>query len=322
MIKEEVCCLLFCLFQLVLTLFSNAQAAEQIVLKTVNSAIYGTLETPKGTQPVPVALIISGSGPTDRDGNSAIAGKNNSLKMLAEVLAAKGIASVRYDKRGVAARAGIRPKEEEIRFEVFIKDAEEWGRLLLQDRRFSMLIITGHSEGALIGSVACKRIGAQGFISIAGAGRPAFEVIYTQLKKNTLPELLSEANIILDHLKKGETTDRVPPSLMYLFRPSIQPYLISWFRYDPAHELSQLTVPVLIVQGTTDLQVSILDAELLSKANKSARLLIIDGMNHVLKTVPNDLELQIKSYSNPGLPIPSELTDKMAAFIKELNDKK
>ena len=114
------------------------------------------------------------------------------------------------------------------------------------------------------------------------------------------------------------TTDRIPPSLMALFRPSVQPYLISWFRYDPARELSRLAVPILIVQGTTDIQVGLSDAEGLLKANKRARLLLIEGMNHVLKIVTNQAELQVKSYSDPGLPIAPELTEKVAGFIKEL----
>jgi len=298
--------------------FGNVEAGEPIVLKTGSGAIHGTLETPKDLRFAPVALIVSGSGPTDRDGNIAFMGKNNSLKMLAEGLAASGIASVRYDKRGVAASAAAGPREEALRFETYVEDAEGWGRILLQDRRFSRFIIIGHSEGALVGAVACRRIGAHGFVSIAGAGRPAFELIGSQLKRNAPPALLAESNAILDRLRKGLTTDRIPPSLMALFRPSVQPYLISWFRYDPARELSRLAVPILIVQGTTDIQVGVSDAERLLKANKRARLLLIEGMNHVLKIVTNQAELQVKSYSDPDLPIAPELTEKVAGFIKEL----
>lgn len=195
--------------------------------------------------------------------------------MLSGGLAAKGIASLRYDKRGVAASAAAGLKEVDLRFDMYIEDAERWGRLLREDRRFSQLIIVGHSEGALIGTVACRRLGAQGFISIAGAGYPAFEVLETQLKKNMPSDLLSESNAILELLKRGATTEKVPSSLLALFRPSVQPYLISWFRYDPVHELSQLTVPALIVHGTTDIQVSKSDAERLVRGNKLTRPLFI-----------------------------------------------
>jgi pimeloyl-ACP methyl ester carboxylesterase len=307
---------------LLLGLFSTVEAADSIVLKADGGELYGTLEVPKGAHTVPVALIISGSGPTDRDGNNTLVGKNNCLKMLAEGLAVKGVASIRYDKRGVAASAAAGPKEADLRFDTYIEDAERWGKLLLQDRRFSQLIIVGHSEGALIGAVACRRLGAQGFISIAGAGYPAYEVLEIQLKKNLPPGLLSESNRILDLLKAGTTTDKVPSYLVTLFRPSVQPYLISWFRYDPVLEVSRLRVPTLIAQGTTDIQLSTSDAERLAKCNKLARLLLIERMNHVLKSVPIDPELQMKSHSDPGLPISQELVDNIAAFIKEVSHKR
>jgi pimeloyl-ACP methyl ester carboxylesterase len=307
---------------LLFPLVSTVEAAEPISLKTDSGELYGTLEIPKDAHAVPVALIISGSGPTDRDGNNPLVGTNNSLKMLSEGLVAKGIASLRYDKRGIAASAAAGPKEADLRFDMYIDDAERWGNLLLHDRWFAQLIVIGHSEGALVGAVACGRLAAQGFISIGGAGYPAFELLEAQLKKNLPPGLLSESNTILDLLKKGMTTDKVPPSLMALFRPSVQPYLISWFRYDPTYEVSRLVVPTLVVQGTTDIQVGTSDAERLAKSNKLARLSLVEGMNHVLKSVPGDPGLQMKSYGDPDLPISQNLVDKIAAFIKELSDKK
>jgi hypothetical protein len=302
-----------------LMLLNNAEASsDPIVLETGRGTIYGTLEIPKGDDLVPVALIISGSGPTDRDGNNILAGKNNSLKFLAEGLALKGIATVRYDKRGVAGSAAAGIKEEDLRFDTYIQDAESWGNLLKKDQRFTRLVIIGHSEGALIGAITCRKIGAQGFVSIAGSGRPAFELIETQLKKNAPPDLLSESKIVLDQLRQGKTTEKISPSLMALFRLSVQPYLISWFSYSPEQELSQISVPSLIVQGTTDLQVGTSDAERLLKSNKLARPLILNGMNHVLKTVPDNIELQKKSYGDPNLPVSQELIDKIAVFIKGL----
>jgi len=178
---------------ILLGLVGTVMAGDPMVLKMDSGEPYGTLEVPKGAHAVPVALIISGSGPTDKDGNNPLAGKNNSLRMLAEGLVVKGIASLRYDKRGIAGSAAAGPNEADLRFDTYIEDAERWGRLLVQDRRLTTLIIIGHSEGALIGAVACRRLGAQGFISIAGAGYPAFEILETQLKKNLPPDLLSES---------------------------------------------------------------------------------------------------------------------------------
>jgi uncharacterized protein len=310
-------------FMFFLIAFNNAEAAsDPILLETGSGTIYGTLEIPKGDEPVPVALIISGSGPTDRDGNNILMGKNNSLKLLAEGLALKDIASVRYDKRGIGASAAAGTKEEDLRFDTYIQDAESWGKLLKQDKRFSRLVIIGHSEGALIGTIACKKLGANGFVSIAGSGQPAFELIETQLKKNAPPDLLSESKIILDQLKKGKTIEKISPSLMALFRPSVQPYLISWFAFSPEQELSQISVPSLIVQGTTDIQVSASDADRLLKSNKLAQPFLITGMNHVLKIVPDNMDLQKKSYGDPNLPVPQELIDKIADFVKGFKDGK
>ena len=300
-------------------LAGSASAAESITLKVNGGRLFGTLEAPPGAPPYPVALIISGSGPTDRDGNNPLAGENKSLKMLAQGLAAKGVASLRYDKRGVGASLKAAPKEADLRFDTYIKDAAGWGRLLLGDARFNHLFIIGHSEGSLIGAAACHGLGVWGFVSIAGAGYPAYEVIETQLHNNLPPDLFSQSNRILGLLKAGRATREVPPSLMALFRPSVQPYLISWFRYDPVREVSRLKVPCLIVQGTTDIQVSVSNAERLAQSNKLARLLIIKGMNHVLKTVPLDQGLQIRSYGDPDLPISRELVDKAAAFINEVS---
>jgi pimeloyl-ACP methyl ester carboxylesterase len=228
---------LFLSVALLLAVATFVQAGEPVVLKTERGELHGTIEIPKESYRGPVALIISGSGPTDRDGNNPLAGKNDSLKMLVEGLAAKGIASLRYDKRGIGASAAAGLKEEEVRFDTFIEDAERWGRLLRKDGRFSRLIIIGHSEGALIGTAACRRLAAEGFISIAGAGYPAFEVLDSQLKRNLPPDLLSGTKEIMERLKRGATTEQVPPFLFALFRPSVQPYLISWFRYDPVQEL-------------------------------------------------------------------------------------
>ena len=231
-------------------------------LETPTGTLFGTLELPEGAAPYPVALLIAGSGPTDRNGNSALlAGHNNSLKMLAEALAARGIASLRYDKRGIGDSAKAATDESALRFETYIADAVLWAKQLQGDARFSRLTIIGHSEGALIGAVAAREVGARAFVSLAGVGRPAPDVLLGQLRASLPPDLMQRAEEIIRDLRAGTTVETVPAELQVLFRPSVQPYLISWFRYDPATEIKKLEMPVLIAQGTTDIQVSVEDAK-------------------------------------------------------------
>jgi len=300
---------------------------EPIILETPTGKLFGALELPKSSAPLPVALIIAGSGPTDRNGNTrGVPGANNNLKYLAEGLAAQGIASVRYDKRGVAESIKAATSESELRFDTYIDDAVLWiddavlwGKQLRADKRFSSVIIIGHSEGSLIGMVAAQKIGADAFISIAGAGRPLPQVLIEQLKRNLPADLQSQAEMIVKSLSEGKIVEDVPPALGgALFRRSIQPYLISQFRYDPAKEIAKLSIPVLIAQGTTDIQVPAQDAKLLAQAKPSASLLMIEGMNHVLKEAPAEQEKQLKSYTDPSLPVAPKLIEGINGFIKAI----
>jgi fermentation-respiration switch protein FrsA (DUF1100 family) len=294
-----------------------ASTSEQAVLETPTGRLYGTLELPaKGRAPYPVVLIISGSGPTDRDGNSpALPGANNSLKYLADALAAQGIASLRYDKRGVAASAGAAKSEADLRFDTYIEDAALWGRRLREDKRFSRLVVAGHSEGSLLGMIAAQRLGAEGYVSIAGAGRRADVVVLEQMKKQLSPELYAKCESIFKSLSEGKTTSDVPDSMAALFRPSVQPYIISWLKYDPAREIAKLDVPVLIVQGTHDIQVGVEDAKLLAQAKPTAQLLLVEGMNHVLKDAPADPRQQGPAYSDPSLPDSPRFLAEVVAFV-------
>ena len=304
----------------------TASIAEPITVETPTGTLYGTLTLPQSRSPIPIVLIIAGSGPTDRDGNSPLLkGPNNSIKLLAEGLAAQGIASVRYDKRGIgetgkamqlaAQKAKTLLREEDLSFETYIDDAVRWGKQLQADRRFSNLTIIGHSEGSLIGMVAAQRISAGAFVSIAGAGRPIQQLILDQVKSQLTPELFKAAEDILSQLVAGKKVDSVPAELNILFRPSVQPYLISWLRYDPSKEISKIRMPVLIVQGTTDMQARLADAKRLAEGNPGAKLLLIDGMNHVLKTVPNEQDKQVASYSDPTLPVTPDLISAIVSFV-------
>ncbi len=287
-----------------------------IELKTPTGNIEGTLTIPDLRYPMPVALIIAGSGPTDRNGNSAMM-KNESLKMLADSLSVHGIAAVRYDKRGIGASREAGKNETDLRFEDYVKDAKAWLQLLKKDTRFSKVIVIGHSEGSLIGMLAAKH-NADAFVSIAGTGKPAGTILKEQLANQ--PETIR--NLIyadIDTLEMGKTLQYANPLLYSLFRPSVQPYLISWFRYNPAIAIQQLNhIPVLIVQGTHDIQVSEADAQLLAKASEQAKLVMIPHMNHIFKMVTGDRNTNIAAYNSPQLPVSGVLIDTLVAFIHTL----
>jgi hypothetical protein len=275
-------------------------------LQTTTGELSGTLTVPilKGT--FPVALIIAGSGPTDRNGNNAQM-KNNSLQLLAHELAAQGIASIRYDKRGIGASKGALISEENLRFENYVEDSKAWASELKADPRFNKLIIIGHSEGSLIGILACEQ--ADVFVSLAGAGRSIDVILKEQLavQLKGKKKLLRAANEGISKLKEGKLVEDAPVELFGLFRPSVQPYMMSWMKYDPAVEISNLKIPIVIVQGTTDLQVQVKDAELLHAASEGSRYILIEGMNHIFKMAPSDREKNIETYSKPELPILQEL---------------
>lgn len=305
-----------------------AQAASPSVLLrpielvTSSGTLYGSLLLPKSDKPVPVVLIIAGSGPTDRNGNNSFGGTNDSLKKLAWRLAQNNIASVRFDKRGVAQSLPAAPDERMLNLDQYVSDAVAWGHLLKNDPRFGKLFVLGHSEGALIASLAAPRMGASGVISIAGTARPVGQVLREQLQRNNLPPVLLQRSFELIHsLENGRTDNNVPADLEVVFRPSVQPYLISLLRHDPTAAFAALKMPALIVQGTHDIQVDVNDARLLKAAKPDAQLQLVDGMNHVMRIVPMDIKRQIQSYNDPNPPLSRELERAIVQFITKVNER-
>lgn len=305
------------LVTLLLATTSLFASEEEITLNTPTGDIHGKLMLPENNTPCPLVIIIAGSGPTDMDGNSIGLGMtNNSLLYLAKELADNGIASVRYDKRGIGKSQAAGTSEEELRFEHYIDDATAWAEMFGNDSRFSTIAIAGHSEGSLIGMVAAQKSKAvKAYISIAGTGRPAYEVIEEQLKRN--PEQIQrEAAAINKELCEGRIVENIPNYLASLYRKSVQPYLISWFRYNPAKEISKLKIPVLIVQGDMDIQVGVKEAETLLAARMFSSYHIIKDMNHVLKhCASNEMVMQLETYKDPKLPIKKELVEHIVRFL-------
>ena len=308
------------LFLLILTSVAGYALEEKVKLETPTGNIFGTILDPDNGKTESIALLICGSGPTDRDGNSGMVfGKNNSIKYLAELLQKNGISSLRYDKRGIKASANAVKTEIGLTFAEYIDDACCWIDELRASKKYKKIVIIGHSEGALVGMVAAHRKNVRGYISLAGVGSPTYEVILKQLKSAVAPKIYKSAQQIVAKLKKGETVDKVSPALHAVFRRSVQNYLITWFKYDPAKFIKNLKSKILLIQGTTDIQVSIDEAEKLENSvGNKGELLLIDGMNHVLKDVPLNNEMQKESYGDPKLPLNKECGEAIVKFIKAL----
>ena len=301
---------------------ATTRETRAVELDTGSGRLAGTMEIPAACAPHTVALIHAGSGPTDRDGNSkGLPGRNDSLKMLAEALAERGIASVRFDKRGLAGSAAAGPRSErDLRFSTYVEDAARWLDHLAADPAFRNIVAIGHSEGSLVEMLAVGTRPAVAFVSLAGAGRKAGTILREQLARQATGTLLERANQIISELEAGREVTDVPAPLAALFRSSVQPYLIDWFSRDPAEAIRALKLRPLIVHGSTDAQVAIADAQALAAARPEGELVIIEGMNHVLKQIGGDLTAQLASYSDPNLPLHPALADRIARFVKATLD--
>lgn len=278
--------------------------------------LHGTLTWPDGMRTAPAVLIVAGSGPVDRDGNLPGA-TNNGLKLLAHGLAEQGIASLRIDKRGIGASRSAGLREEDLRFDRYVDDAVAWLALLRADDRVSRIVLMGHSEGALVATLAAQRAEVAGLVLVAGAGFPAAQLIERQLAAAGMPEPLRQASQrVASSLVQGKPVADVPAALGAFYRPSVQGYLMSWFALDPAKELAKVVGPVLIVQGTTDLQIEVADARRLAAARDGLTLVLVEDMNHVLKEAPTDRGANLLTYAQPERPLAPALLPAVVAFVR------
>ena len=311
------------LIALSLSLLGSALAeATPTALNVGPLTLRGTLEMPTTPAPWPAVLIVAGSGPTDRDGNSPVLpGANDSLKQLAQGLARQGVASVRYDKRGIAQSvptSGPALREEDLVFGDYVNDAAAWIRQMQADTRFTGVALVGHSEGAIIALAVANALPVGAVVTLAGPAENLADVVARQVHANPAnpPELVAEVDRILAELRAGRRVASVPPILSALFRPSVQPFLISAIPYDPARLIGTVKVPALIVQGERDLQVMPDDARQLAAADPQAQLLLIPAMNHLLKQVGDDLALNQRSYGDPTVPLSPALLPALVSFLK------
>lgn len=308
---------IFFLFVILLSYNSFCQqfVENEINIPSKKVTVNGTLLSPSDNSKIPLVIIIPGSGANDRNGNQ-LGSKTNSLKFLAEELANNHIATYRYDKSAIALKKKKNFKEEDILFTDFIDDAIAVINFFKDKEQFTNIIVAGHSQGSLVGMVA-SQLRADGFISLAGAGRPINEVLLEQLLLQA-PAWKDDITKTLDLLKSGKIDENFNPLFASILRKSVQPFLITWIQYNPQDEIKKLNIPILIVNGTKDIQVPVLDAELLHNANRESKLEIIENMNHIFKEVKGDRNENIATYNNGELPIMKELVIVITKFVSQI----
>jgi pimeloyl-ACP methyl ester carboxylesterase len=298
---------------------TDASSETPITCKNLSGSVSGTLTMPRNVSgKIPVVIIVADFGPTDRNGNNPQADVNdNTYKLLAEGLGNKGIASVRYDKRMVG-ESKTSNKPEDLRFDDYVDDAVGLIDLLNDDQRFSKVIVLGHGEGSMVGMLAAREQPAKAVISVNATSDQGDKFLTNKLKSK--PQFVQTAfKTLLDSMRKGKTIDNVDPSLYFIASPAKQKFLISYCKYPPLRVVKIVKVPFLIIQGSTDMEISVADAEKLKKAKSEAVLTIIPGMSHIMKDGPADKDQNLATYNKPELPLKPELVPILVDFINKVN---
>ncbi len=279
--------------------------------------LHGTMINARNSDPV--VLIIPGSGPTDRDGNNPMGMKTDAYKLLAEALSEERISTVRVDKRGMFGSSGAGAANISSP-QAYVDDIHAWIDAIKTERGSKCVFLLGHSEGALMVSLAAEgRKDVCGLILVAGMGRKMGDVIRQQLTANPAnAPVLDQAMAAIASIEAGRHPDttNMHPALLALFRPDVQDYLIAMFGIDPVEAVRRANKQTLIIQGTTDLQVTEQDAHLLDAAPKT-KLRLIKGMNHVLKDAPADRAANVATYADPSLPLAKDLVKYVRRFVKD-----
>ena len=266
----------------------------------------------------PVILIVPGSGPTNRDGNNPQGISANTYKHLAEQLAQRGVSTVRVDKRGMFTSAGAGDPNA-VTVDIYADDYRTWIDAIRRKTGAPCVYLLGHSEGALmVSAAAIGRSDVCGLILVSGVGRPFGDVLREQLQANPAnAPILEQAFSAIGDLEAGKRVDatRLHPAIRGLFADQVQGFLISLFSIDPAMLAKDAGQRTLVVQGSTDLQTSLVDAELLADAT-GVNPVILDGVNHVLKLAPLDRAENFATYSNPNLPVAKSAVDAIESFVE------
>ena|SRR3989442_1297660 len=302
------------------TIAPAAAVESPYTIKSDALELGGTLVMPRGaTGRVPVVVIIAGSGPTDRNGNSLMGIRPNSYAQLAWQLAERDIASLRYDKRGMPGTKGTFDLTK-MTLDDFATDARAAAESLAHDSRFSKVVLLGHSEGSALALIAARQ-GAPvvGVISVSGLGRPLGVVMREQLARQFDSATLVRYDTAMAQYLRGEQPKDVPPQLTVLFVPINLSFMKSLTSFDPPAAIRAVRQPVLIVQGGRDLQVTVADAERLRAAKPEAQLVVVPLANHVLKQATDTTLIgQMPTYQKATVPILPDVANAIADWILKL----
>ena len=283
--------------------------------------VYATYRHPAAaTSPMPAVLLIAGSGPTDRNGNSALLpGPVGTLQAVADWLSADGVASLRYDKLG-SGQTGLGPYADHpatIGIAPFEQEAAAALRFLARqpgvDR--ARLGVIGHSEGALFALLLADGADPRG----SGAG-PLPEVHILGLF-----EPLSERylDVIADQVGAQTAAERLTApqaaDLTSILNPGNALFLSQADRYDPARLAARLApgLPVLVSCSTADLQVTCGEVRHLlaglADSHADTDFVRLTGADHVLKQDPTGSAAR---YAEP-LPFSPQLQQALRAFVEQ-----
>jgi alpha-beta hydrolase superfamily lysophospholipase len=294
-----------------LSLASMAVTATAEENKIRVGFIDAVLTVPPDVERPPVVLLIAGSGSTDHDGNGPQA-KPATLKKLSEQLVARKIATLRYDKRGAGGWKPEYGRPEDFRFPQFVDDATALVNYLRGSRKFSRVVLAGHSEGGLVAILTARRVPIDRLVLLVTAARRQGDLVKAQLEKKLPPEKLEPIVKAIDAIMAGQIVD--PPPQGLAIAPSMQPGIASAFTEDPIPPLKLIDQPTLIIGGGRDLQVARLDFAALSAASPVAKTLWLPDMNHVLVDVTDEAD-NMTAYNQSERALDSALVDSVAAFI-------
>ena len=305
---------------------SGAEAWREEAMETPGpqGPLRGTLLTPVGlVSPTATVLIVPGSGPTDRDGNGPLGLQTSTYRLLAEGLAARGIATVRIDKRGMFGSASALRDANDVTPRDYAHDVKQWIRSIRQPTKANCVWAMGHSEGGIVALMADPDTTEMcGLILVAVPGRPLGALLREQLQANPAnAPLLDQAFGAITSLEAGQRVEMATlhPALRPLFRPAVQGFLIDSLAIDPARLITTARAPILILQGSRDLQVGVADARRLHAAAARSKLVVLPDVNHVLKTVATeDRATILESYGHADLAIAPAVVGAIADFIASL----